>query len=492
MKKHALLSSILVIALCLTLIVGSTFALFTASDDVTVAVDAGRVEIFAGLSDLVLYSVEPDADGEEFDEHGKPYTYMPQTNGEFLNKGTATLDEANGIINLVNITPGDKVTFKLNSVNDSDVDVQYRYKIECVEGYKLMGGMTVTVNDIKYPSMAAYTSGWNTLDVNEEMTAVELALELPVSAGNEFKEQSAKVKLSVEVVQANADVSDTDYPDNDPFVQYITSVTNGVELASKLASDDYLHIFIDRDIDNVPAIVFDLTNKTIDANGNDVALTFGDKTTPVKLDNVVVKNIYDTADETPAVTITNNVSGDITVTDSVLYSGSNAPYGAIAANGSATTLDLTVERCAMFAGTGETVDGKPVVVKERGLYLTNADNLTVRNCSFVGFGTWPIMVNGTVAGNIVVSDCTFDTCTGIMKTSIAGGENWQTGSLNGNFTFANNTMVNCSLNNCSALKMDCYISARNIYGALTFSNNTMNGVIVTPDHMLGIRKVTNP
>ena len=43
----------------------------------------------------------------------------------------------------------------------------------------------------------------------------------------------------------------------------------------------------------------------------------------------------------------------------------------------------------------------------------------------------------------------------------------------GNLTFANNTMVNCTM------KDGTYMQVKNLYGTLTFSNNTHNGVVVT-------------
>ncbi len=475
MKKKALLSSILTIVLCLSLIAGSTFALFTSETTVDVEVDAGRVNIEAGLTTPVLYSVQPDAAGEEFDENGKAYTYVEQT-GTFANGGTATLDASNGVISLVNVTPGDKITFKLTGANTSDVAVQYRYKIECIEGYDLMSGFVVTVEGTKYASMAEYTSAWEGLAVGSNINEVALALELPVSAGNEYQELNAKIKLSVEAVQNNADVSDTDMVS----VKYITTVDDTAELAAKLASDEYLHIFVNDDINETLYVNFDMTDKTIDANGNNVALNFGsgDVDAPIIIENVVIKNIKDVADETAAITLTSSVSGDITITDSVLYNGFNSPYGAIAGNGVQTTLDVTVERCELYSGVGG-VDGSgnPVYGDKYGLYLTNANNLTVRDSKFEGFGSWAIMMNGTVTGNIVVSGCTFTNCAGILKSSVKGVADWQTGSLDGNFTFANNKMYNCTM------KDGTYMQVKDVKGTVTFSNNTHNDVVVTVEDM---------
>lgn len=483
MKKKALLSSILTIVLCLSLIAGSTFALFTSETTVDIEVDAGRVAIEAGLTSPVLYSVTPDAAGTEFDENGKPYRYEEQT-GTFANGGTATLDASNGVISLVNVTPGDKITFNLTGANTSDVAVQYRYKLEVVEGYDLMSGFVATVEGTKYASMAEYVSEWNPLavgenidkvaDVNEE--GVQLALELPVSAGNEYQELNAKIKLSVEAVQANADIADTDMIS----VKYITAVDDSAELLSKLYADEYLHIFVNDDINDTLYVNFDMTDKTIDANGNNVALNFGsgDIDNPTKIENVVIKNVKDTADETAAITLTSSVSGDITITDSVLYNGFKSPYGAIAGNGVQTTLDVTVERCELYSGVGG-VDGSgnPVYGEKYGLYLTNANNLTVRDSKFEGFGSWAIMMNGTVTGNIVVSGCTFTNCAGILKSSVKGVADWQTGSLDGNFTFANNKMYNCTM------KDDTYMQIKDVKGTVTFTNNTHNDVVVTVEDM---------
>lgn len=499
MKKNVLLSSILVIALCMSLIAGSTFALFTDSSFSEVEVKAGDVTMNANLANLQLFSAQADPNGEEFDENGKTYYYAYQTpqveNGETINRfsngGTATITE--DLITLTNITPGDKITFELEGKNTSNVAIQYRYRIEVIEGFDLMSGCIFTVEGTKYPAMASYDSKWANLAVGqnvEQNDKIELALELPISAGNYFQNLDAKIKLTVEAVQANADMSATDKIS----VKYITSVNDTTELASKLTSDEYLHIFLNGDLNDTLVVDFDLKNKTIDADDHNLAISFGngDKANPITLTNVVITNIADTADEIPAVTLTSSVKGDITLKDSKFYSGSNSPYGAVAGNGTSLELDLTVEDCEFYAGTGAVdANGTPISVKERGIYLTNINNLTVRDCDFVGFGTWAIMANGSVNGNIIVSDCTFDYCTGIMKTSISAGTPEASGQFKGNFTFANNVMTNCSVNNCSALKIDCYMSVRNIYGAITFSNNTLQGVVVTPEDMLGIR-VANP
>ena len=75
MKKKVLLSSIVTIVLCLSLIAGSTFALFTSEKDLDVEVTAGNVTIDASINNFKLWSVTPDANGTVVDENGATYTH---------------------------------------------------------------------------------------------------------------------------------------------------------------------------------------------------------------------------------------------------------------------------------------------------------------------------------------------------------------------------------------------------------------------------------
>ena len=75
MKKKVLLSSIATIALCLCLIAGSTFALFTSKSNVNIAVTAGEVDMVAGIAITKLESVKGDVNGTIVDENGNTYSY---------------------------------------------------------------------------------------------------------------------------------------------------------------------------------------------------------------------------------------------------------------------------------------------------------------------------------------------------------------------------------------------------------------------------------
>ena len=217
MKKKVLLSSVATIALCLCLIAGSTFALFTSQSEVGIEVTAAKVEMTAKISGLELYSVKATTNGTIKDEFGGSYAYDGPL-ATFANGGTATFED--GVLKLNRVTPGDKVSFNIEGANTSDVAVQYRYVVECVKGEKLMSGLLVTIKGVTYPILDSYTSVWSTLNPGSDITPEPIVIEFPVKAGNEYKEESCEIKVTIEAVQGNADVQGTK-----PVVEFLDGYT---------------------------------------------------------------------------------------------------------------------------------------------------------------------------------------------------------------------------------------------------------------------------
>ncbi len=242
MKKKVLMSSIVTIVLCLTLIAGSTFALFTDKNEINIAVTSGKVDMTAKLDGLTAYSVRPATVAEQVaaergeltlieDEFNGLYVYEEKTNGVFANGGTATLNDKGNTLELNLVTPGDKVAFDIVGTNESDVTTQYRYIIECVGGQTLMSGLLVTINGVTYDYLGSYTSPWMTLEPTDKVIDnVPVVIELPVKAGNDYQMQKTAIKVTVEAVQGNADVADNSVP----LVEYLNGVT--VEMGDKPVS----------------------------------------------------------------------------------------------------------------------------------------------------------------------------------------------------------------------------------------------------------------
>ena len=212
-KKIALLSSVLTIVVCLAIITGSTFALFTDKTEMSITVTSADVEFNASITDVMLYSAKADADGTLVDEYGKKYSYEDRTNeGTFTNGGDAEFDASTGILAITLITPGDKVDFKINAENTSTVRIQYRYVIKLVEGtdtalFEGLTPMTFSIgNDVFSAADGEFTSDWTELAPGVDMPEVVVSVSLPVNANNDYENLETKFAVLVEAVQFNADV----------------------------------------------------------------------------------------------------------------------------------------------------------------------------------------------------------------------------------------------------------------------------------------------
>ena len=330
MKKKVLLSSIATIALCLCLIAGSTFALFTSKSNVTIAVTAGDVEMTAGIAITKLESVKGDSNGTIVDENGNTYSYE-EVSPNFTNGGTAEIKDS--VLALENITPGDKVSLEISGTNSSNVAIQYRYVIECLRGENLMKGLNLTINNVaidKY--MESYTSPWTPLAVGTSMPNVPITIELPVNAGNEFQNESAEIRVLVEAVQGNAVVDANTAP---VITYYNTAATPEEALAA--ISDPYLSVVnITADIAEVVTLG-DISNKTINANGNDVALTFTGDIENVVIDGVVAKTAGTSIDVNDA------TGGELVITNSSFISATGKHDGAAIDLG--TNAAVVIDNC---------------------------------------------------------------------------------------------------------------------------------------------------
>ncbi len=189
-KANAILVSLGAIALAGSVIAGSTYALFTSESKTNIAVTSGKVDVAATISDLKTYSGvdltgDPETDAENI--------VLTDTQGEFSNGGTAKFE--GDTLKLANMTPGDKVTFKINIKNNSNVAAKYRTVVSSDES-ELFDALEY---DLGGASGEVY-SAW----ANVEDKTLECSVEFPSDAGNDFQELEANIKFTVEAVQGNA------------------------------------------------------------------------------------------------------------------------------------------------------------------------------------------------------------------------------------------------------------------------------------------------
>ena len=222
-KQKILLTSMVTIVLCLCLIAGSTYALFTSETEMNIAVTSGKVEIVADASLNTVYSAKiaadgatdllPGEDGNAFAAYGNNYVHEDQHGNTFANGGTAVYED--GTLTISKITPGDKVDFNVGVTNNSNVAIQYRYKVKLEqdkivlvggEMYYLGQALVVTLNGTEITlNGEEYVSDWISIEGGDPIADVALSIELPVWVGNEYQDLGeTKFYIQVEAVQANA------------------------------------------------------------------------------------------------------------------------------------------------------------------------------------------------------------------------------------------------------------------------------------------------
>ena len=281
MKNKIIISSILTIAMCLSMIAGSTFALFTSESKVNIAVTSGEVNVTATVSGLKTSSLG-----------------VEQTAGAFANGGSATLD--NGTLTLDKLTPGDKASFTITAENKSNVSVKYR--ITWSVAGDLAPFLTATVNDNALISNSTAWALWE----GENTKTFAVVVELLDTVGNDAQGKRADISFKVEAVQGNA-VNET--------------VTNVAQLQASL----------DLGVDNITLandITLDDKTTLVVPQGKEVTLNLNGNTitgTTHKSVGHVVKN-----------------EGTLTIVGGTISSTAANGGSAIANSGTLTVVDATL------------------------------------------------------------------------------------------------------------------------------------------------------
>ena len=215
MNKKTLLTSLMSIAMLASIASGATYALFTAEDNVNIAINAAKVNVKATISDLSLSSK----------------VGSNETVGSWANGGTATL--TNNQITLTNMTPGDKVSFNITVTNNSNVRVQSRNTY--VASGELLGALNITGFG---SAQSVGFSNWEVLEVGSAPVTYPIEITFDENAGDEYQEKTAVIDFAVEAVQGNAEVVNP-YDYDASTHTYTINDEAGMMMLGDLASNFY-------------------------------------------------------------------------------------------------------------------------------------------------------------------------------------------------------------------------------------------------------------
>ncbi len=317
-KSKTFVGALLSIALCVSLITGATFAIFTSEANVNIAVTSGTVKVTAEVTGFTLYSPTTlNADGSVANKENAA------TENAFKNGGTAAMN--GGKLQINGITPGDKATVELTITNNGNVSTLYRYGYTLLssEGEAYDGDALVlfeglnfvfdemnakTVTDTETSVTVAYKTAYAELPESKTVTAV---VELPGTAGNKYQDLSLTIAFVVEAVQANIDTTNN--------TEELTSVTfAGENLNDKLGEEGATVAITEKTtIDNKTSIA---DGVTITGLGIDNT-TLNVSNTKVGSDNVTIKDMTIKGSGSAGTGGTLNISGNNTTIENVYYEG---------------------------------------------------------------------------------------------------------------------------------------------------------------------------
>ncbi len=202
-KKKIIATSVLSLAMCASVITGATYALFTSESETNIAINAGNVKLVATLNLTGTSSMGVD---------------MPK--GTFQNGGTVSLDEDEVTITLDRMTPGDKAEFEVVLDNQSDVAIQYQTIVKQISDTGLFDGLKIMIEDEEFTTTKVFD--WIFVEANQQPAdnVIDISVELPVGAGNEYQGTSTQLSVAVNAVQGNAT---TENPDVDTTYIYTAS-----------------------------------------------------------------------------------------------------------------------------------------------------------------------------------------------------------------------------------------------------------------------------
>ena len=359
MKNKIILSSILTIALCLSMIAGSTFALFTSESKVDVSVSSATVSVTATPTELKMSSTL-----------GTPLGSATQGTGDKANELT-----------LENFVPGDFATFKINVKNDSTVAVKYRTVISISDDNGLAKGLVITIGDDVYTNTNGNgelaSTDWTLINPTEGNTSVDVKIALPEEAGNDYQNKTCTLTYFVEAVQGNK-VFETKVNSVEALVETLTNAEPGAVI-------------------NAEGVTVDVTNIGASIPGGKVGYSI-----PA---GVTIKNLEVVGSYRGGNYLTfEGVPGEEIVLENCTFepSGRAMGVGFMSTEGGATS--VVYNNCT-FKG--------PIILE----FVNNPDGVfTFNNCTFTkaASGNNYVMAHG---GTHIFNGCTFD-YTGVTQSNM--------------------------------------------------------------------------
>lgn len=229
--KTVLLSSLAILAFG-GIAAGTTYALFTDSQETAVTVTAGKVQIQPTFTAKLYSPCSINLDGSIAENNNDASTSGAIGVGKFAtfkNGGKVTVTDKG--LQIENMTAGDKVTLTVNPKNLSTVKTKYRQRLvfdEASDFEAIMENVKISEN-----SENGFNTGvWKDLSVGAELKPFDLTIEIPTTAKGGIDKFG--FSLFFDAIQGNANVVSGPFVDNvfnlDNII--LSRADHGIEVSS--------------------------------------------------------------------------------------------------------------------------------------------------------------------------------------------------------------------------------------------------------------------
>lgn len=462
-KRNVVVSAVLTIALCVSIIAGATYALFTSESKVNVAVTSGKVDVVANADENSVWTKDlNDTD------------YIEGSSNMF----NAKVSFNKGNVEITNMIPGDSIKFNILVTNNSTVAVKYRTIVACEFDSGLFEGLEVSINGTKYDGTTK-VSNYETLEVGSKEQIVTVEIVLPETAGNEYQEKSFVFSYAVEAVQGNLETEPAD--ENTIYIYNAKDLANLATLAKTWGTTTVKKIEFVNNIDmtNEPYTTPVTSNNsnlyvekiTVEGNGH-----------YIKGLNNPLFNVYGTE-----LSISN-----LTIKDSNMEKLTNNTLGYGAFVAGAEWSNVTMKNCHAENVTLNAGDTRAAVLVGYLVGKASISNCSVDNCS--------VTAKGSVAGIIGHTlDCepskwlgqTIENCEVTDSNFEAIETGWRVGSVVG--TVAGTTIINnCELSNNTLVQENNVNPNHEVFGRISGGSLEVDGLCyVTAAQLCAVFKSTS-
>ena len=310
-KKNVIISALLSIVMCISLIVGVTLAVATSDSKVNIVITGAKIEVVATVDET---SVQKKQLNTEYAADGSTYSGEVEFDG--------------GTVSLKNFVAGDGVKFNIIVKNNSTVKVNYRTVLSVENNSGLFQALKVLVDGKEFTS-DYYCADWQSIEEDSDDVTITVAIELPADA-TDFSGKTCDLAFAVEAIQGNADLPDDGHAVsanetrtvNESEATYFAKVTgNGREAcliapAGSLSSGEYTFKVSSKLDGMVKAadgrVCYSYDIKLLDSEGNAVSANEGTEFTIELLLFEDIENVEvyhnGTLIDTPTVTSDNHIS----------------------------------------------------------------------------------------------------------------------------------------------------------------------------------------